>query len=166
MMDSFDISVQLADPQGAAIELANVVVDAVLYIEDRVRYRFQAGETDAQGRCRLTFSRLEHERTKNRAVQIMDYNTPLQSCNSLISLIVPPADELASRREAIQKWFPENLASLKQLEESQNGHVRCAPMDLQTNSDKLGLVRLVCERLPEALGPNNSFKPKPLRGSA
>ena len=165
-MDSFDISVQLTDAQGEAIQIAHILIDAILYIEDRVRYRFQAGETDAQGRFRLTFRSLEQERIKNQAFQIMDYNTPLQSCNSQICLVVPEADELAARREGIQQWFPEDLIALKQLEESQNWRVRCTPIDIQTNSETLGLVRWVCERLPKSMGPNNSFKPKPLRGSA
>lgn len=143
MDENFEIEVQLTDDNGHALELGNVSVDATLYTQGRVRYRFFLGKTDARGRIFVTFDGLEKLRLRNQAFSIMDYNTRLQECDSRISFIVPSLDELRKRQAAIEKWFPEDVSKSGDVGESNNGKLRCQDLDVDVRKSA-EQVSLVC----------------------
>lgn len=143
MDENFEIVVQLTNDDGRALELGEVSIDAVLYTQGRVRYRFSVGKTDARGRVSVTFHGLEKLRLRNQAFSIMDYNTRLQECDSRISFIVPSLDELRKRQEAIEKWFPEDASKSAPVGESNNRKLRCRDLDVDVRNSAQQ-VSLMC----------------------
>ena len=140
---NFKITIQLTDESGQVLELANILVDAVLYMQGHVRYRFCIGKTDTHGRIYVTFDALEKLRLDNQSFAIMDYNTKIQDCDSRISFVLPTLGELQQRRAAMEKWFPEELAKSGDITESNNGELRCANLDVDVN-DEAKNVSLIC----------------------
>ena len=133
MNDDFAIEIQLTDANGTALNLANVLLDAVLYVQGHTRYRFHAGVTNARGCLLLTFDALDKERLKNQAFSIMDYNTPLQECDPLVDLVVPSPSELQLRQEAIRTWFPDDVDALESIRVSNNEKVVCETVRVHIN---------------------------------
>lgn len=141
---NFVIQIQLVDSSGTALELKDVSIDAVFYVQARVRYRFHAGVTDARGRLVVTFEQLEKTRLENQAISIMDYNTLLQDCDPQLGLIVPSSAELQQRQAAKQKWFPSDVATLEQIDESNNGKVVCETVCIDVDLKAETEVLLMC----------------------
>jgi len=73
----------------------------------------------------------------------MDYNTKIQDCDPHISFVVPPLSELQQRQAAMEKWFPEDAAKSGRIEESNNGKLRCAGVDIHV-SEQANKASLVC----------------------
>ena len=48
---------------------------------------------------------MQKQLESNRKLFLMDYNTPLDDCNSLVGIVAPTDEELAERRAAREKWF-------------------------------------------------------------
>lgn len=144
MNENFKIEVQLTNGGGTALELANVTIDAVLYMQGRVRYRFCSGKTDARGCLCVTFDQLENSRLKNQSFSIMEYNTRLQECDPRVSFVVPSLNELQQRQTAIEKWFPEDASKAEDIEESNNGKLLCETIDVNVELSKQK-VFLACE---------------------
>jgi hypothetical protein len=144
MNENFRIDIQLTDGADAALELANVSIDAVLYVQQRVRYRFSAGKTDMRGRLRVTFDQLEKSRLKNQAFSIMDYNTRLQECDSRVSFVVPFLNDLQQRQAAMKRWFPEGALESADIGESNNGKLLCKDVDINVDHG-MEQILLECE---------------------
>lgn len=145
MKATFKTQIQLADINGDPIELANVVIDAVLYLQGRVRYQFCIGETDAHGRLSVNFDVLEKLRQDNQAFSIMDYNTELHECDSHVSFAVPSLLELQQRQAAMEKWFTENTSRPNVASHSNNANLSCSSIYVDS-SEVAEQVLLLCER--------------------
>jgi hypothetical protein len=145
MEASFKTEIQLTDSDGAAVELANVSIDAVLYMQGRERYRFYVGKTDMHGRLPVSFDSLEKLRLDNQAFSIMDYNTKLQECDSRVSFVVPSMLELRQRQAAMEKWFPEEAQKSESADNSNNGTLSCTTADIDSG-EGTAQVFLACER--------------------
>lgn len=143
MKDDFKFAVQLADRDGSPITKV-VFIDAIVYLKRKVRYRFNLGATDSSGLIEVSFSRLEQIRQENQEGNIMDYNTPLTDCDSIIELVVPSAMELEQRREAARHWYGEDGSSAPGIVESQNEEIACAPTTVDVDAEAGGKVLLQC----------------------
>src|ERR1700722_19706698 len=93
------LHIQLSDEDGNPLPIANVYVVIHLFTRGNYRYGFEAGRTDADGRIVVTYDSLEAERRENGRMFIMDYNTPLEDCDSVSTLLVYPEQELRERRK-------------------------------------------------------------------
>jgi len=59
--------VQLADLNGSPIRIERVIVDALLYVSGKQRYRFDAGSTDIRGSLMISSEELERSRVSQHA---------------------------------------------------------------------------------------------------
>ena len=105
MNKNFEMEVQLVNEVREPLELRGVSLDAEMYLNGRIRYRFEVGVTDSRGKLRFTFQDLEQSRLSNQEFALMDYNTPLEECDANLGLIVPSMAEIEQRQLAIDKWF-------------------------------------------------------------
>lgn len=144
MNANFLIKIQLADSAGALVKLEQVSIDAVLYVQARVRYRFHAGVTDDHGRLVVSFEQLEKARLENQSFSLMDYNTRLEDCDPEIGLVVPTLAELQQRRAAIKKWFPSDVATTEKITES-NKKTVCKPARVNVDLNPEVEIFLTCE---------------------
>ncbi|MBS0457274.1 MAG: hypothetical protein JSS44_08105 [Proteobacteria bacterium] len=145
MNRDFSIQIQLADAALRPLCVANVSIDAVLYLKGKMRYRFDAGRTNAQGCLAVTFDDIERLRLKNQEYSLMDYNTRLDECNDQISFVVPTLKELEQRRAAIQKWFPEAASESEKYRDSNNEKVHCKALDVDASRVYGELVFWMCD---------------------
>ena len=142
MKNDFEFVVQLADHDGNKITRV-VIVDAVIFLRGRIRYRFSLGATSGSGRIEITFSRLENIRRENQKYDLMDYNTSLDDCDDVIEIVVPSALELEQRREAARRWFNEDAARSSSLE-ADNDAVSCQALQVDVGADLNREVLLRC----------------------
>lgn len=142
MKDDFRFVAQLANRDGIPITKA-VFVDVVVFVRRRVRYRFNLGATDSSGQIEVSFSRLERIRLENQKDNLMDYNTPLTDCDSIIELIVPTAMELEQRCEAARRWYSEDASA--DTVGGKNDEVVCAPVAVDVDAETSGKVLLQCD---------------------
>lgn len=135
------LDVQLVDVQGKPLAMPNVSIDVVLYINGRERYRFDAGDTDVQGRISTSYDTLERARKKNQEFALMDYNTKLEDCDDTVGLAFPTLGELRDRLVAARKWFPETEPKLSErVKNSKNGNVAASVIKrVVTNGSKMAV---------------------------
>jgi hypothetical protein len=137
------ITVQLCDGKGNPLSIAGVHLDVRFYTRGRFRYSFSLGATDVHGSSCTTFGELERQFQANRRFFLMDYNTPLSDCDTLVGVAAPTADELAEREAARSKWWPE--APPLYLGAA-NDRVRCREQKFQLPHDGSdSALSLVCE---------------------
>lgn len=95
------IEIQLVDPSGAPVRLANVLPEVGVFYKghtERPRYRFHVWSTDPDGRCEIRFSDLEMQRKLLGDADLMDFNTPLTECDPLVEVRIPPESEFEARK--------------------------------------------------------------------
>ena len=102
-----EVRVQLVEESGRQIALSNVLLDVIFYVSGIRRYTFPAGATDPAGVCIIEMAQIKQKLIENQKTFLMDYNTPLSSCDSAIGIVAPSAEELSRRVSAAKKWFPE-----------------------------------------------------------
>lgn len=102
-----ELTICLRDPKGQPLRVAGVKLDIHFYTGGRFRYSFCLGQTDADGVCRTTLDRLEEQLEANQRLFLMDYNTPLADCDTLVGIMAPTPRELAEREAARAKWWPD-----------------------------------------------------------
>lgn len=73
----------------------------------------------------------------------MDYNTPLEKCDSLVGICIPSAKEIAERDAARRKWWPESEAA----EPMPKQVVRCNAQKFELSKTRPNTFDLKCERL-------------------
>jgi len=150
MKNDFRFKVQLADHDCGSI-MKEVFIDAVVFLRKHVRYRFSLGTTDSAGLMEVSFDQLEQIRRRNQKNNLMDYNTPLQECDSTFELLVPREEELEQRLEAARRWFAEDADFLaKKMAISKNGEIDCASLKVDVDTETAEKVLLKCNRKPES----------------
>ena len=145
MNESLSVDVQLVDPSGRPLELPGIMVDITLFMEKRLRYRFNLGATDESGKLQFGIGELEQSRRDNSKFAIMDYNTPLTKCDSKAMLSAPTLSELNERRNALLRWFPENREMLRRIERMQEMAVGCGATHVDL--DVGGQVTIQCRQV-------------------
>lgn len=141
MRDDFRFEIQLADRVGNPVA-KEVLIDIVLFLRQRVRYRFNLGTTDGSGLIKIDFQRLEEIRRSNQKDNLMDYNTPLTECDSIVEILVPSSGELKQRLEAVRKWFADDSVA-DVIAKAKNDEVTCDPLrvDVEAKAGERLLLR-------------------------
>lgn len=138
--------VSIVDSTGRSVPIADVIVDAVFFAGDQQRYQFSAGSTDANGQLKAGFDHFERERMQNSLQSIMDYNTKLEDCDSRIRLHAPSLDELKSRLNAVEHWYPDFAEVLaKRVAACNNGKVKLVDVTLTLLPGTITKVSMVVD---------------------
>jgi hypothetical protein len=145
MKSDIKVRLQLADQHGVQIRIERVVVDALLYVSGKQRYRFDAGSTDNRGSLTISFEDLERSRVLNQSFAIMDYNTPLTDCDPRIDIAIPSEKELSQRIESSKKWFPTDISRQARLSGGNNAKIRCDNLTLDLTAISEDPVLLLCD---------------------
>jgi hypothetical protein len=117
--------IQLLDSERRPITMSDVSIDVIFLRGGRERYRFDAGKTDAQGHVTAPYDLFESIRKDNQSFAVMDYNTRLEDCDSVVIVRAPTLDELSQRLNAVKTWFPDRVPALaERLRLSNNGRLR------------------------------------------
>ncbi len=99
------IYIQLMDAKEQPLQLGGVLVSIDFFTKGNPRYSFTAGRTDQVGVLRLTYLDIERLRSDNAKLFLMDYNTKLEECDSVVRITVPTDSQLRSRFENATKTF-------------------------------------------------------------
>jgi hypothetical protein len=142
-MTDDELTVRLGDSAGESIRIAGVLLDIRFYVSGRFRYAFSLGRTDGEGVCRTCLAAIERQFAANRRLFLMDYNTPLMDCDALVGIFAPTAGELAERRAARAKWWPEEIQS---PDGAANQLVHCPEQKFMLGGGRGQAIELVCER--------------------
>lgn len=139
------LEIQLANQAEDILNFADVSLDILLYVNGQQRYRFDAGETNRFGQLSVGYEQLELKRAENQKFALMDYNTPLMSCDEKISIVVPSMADLRARFEAVEKWFPADAVQLSmRLKRSNNDKVAAAQQSIAPKRSGTTSVILRC----------------------
>ena len=98
-----EIQIQLVNGDGRALQVAGVLVNIRLFIGGAFRYEFTAGRTGDAGCVTATYDGLEQQRSTAARAFLMDYNDKLETCDSLVMILVPSERELRSRYESVMR---------------------------------------------------------------
>jgi hypothetical protein len=124
MTPNTTIAIQLTDQHGKQLEVENVSVDIVLYVQNQERYLFDMGVTNEKGFIQATYADLDGKRRGNQQFLFMDYNTLLDDCDEECSLVIPSIEQLEERLAVAEKHFPDAVTSLRsRVEQSKNAAV-------------------------------------------
>ena len=137
-----ELSVRLHDTKGERVLVVGVHLDLRFYVEGRFRYSFSLGRTDAHGVCCTTVEELERQLEDNQRLSLMDYNTPLTDCDTLVGIAVPTASELIEREAARAKWWP---GEPSMYVGAANDRVRCPEQKFELRRGSNNAFELVCE---------------------
>jgi hypothetical protein len=141
-MTDEELTVRLRDAKGDPVPVAGVHLDLHFYIEGRFRYSFSLGRTDVHGVCRTTFQEIERQLEANRRLFLMDYNTPLTDCDTLVGIAAPSGGELVEREAVRAKWGPTEPSMYVS---AANQRVRCAEQKFELRRGTGNAFELVCE---------------------
>jgi hypothetical protein len=121
--------------------IANVEIDVYFYLNQKQRYGFRGGFTDAQGCLSVTYDYLEKRRRKSSEYQPWDYQTSLDDCDPLVRVVIPSMAELVSAHETYKRFnagvvSPEAAAWLS----AANDAVRALPVVAQIVGEEARVV--------------------------
>jgi hypothetical protein len=136
------LAVRLCDRDGEAVLVAGVHLDIRFYIDGRFRYAFTLGRTDSQGVCPIIFDQLQRQLKANQKIFLMDYNTPLADCDSLVGIVAPRAAELIEREAYRAKFWPTEPSKYVG---AANDRVRCGEQKFDLRRGGGSALELVCE---------------------
>ena len=141
-MSETEVSVHLCDRRGQPVRIGEVHVDLLFYTGGRFRYSFSFGRTDTDGVCRTTVGEIERQLRENQQLFLMDYNTPLEECDTLIGIVAPTADELVERQAVLTKWWPKAPSIYSG---TANERVQCREQKFEVRFGRPNVFELVCE---------------------
>jgi len=128
--------------------ISNVSIDVVFFCGGRERYRFDAGTTDAEGCITGSYDLFEAIRKENQSVALMDYNTKLEDCDSVVVVRAPTLEELGQRLDALKKWFPDRVSAMSEkIRRSNNGKVDVREARVNISDDEATRVNLFARTL-------------------
>ena len=134
------LSIQLVSHDGNRVEIAGVELDIRFYVQGRIRYTFLLGRTDDKGTVCTHLSDIEQQLQENRRIFLMDYNTGLDECDSVVGIFVPSPEEIARRDTARQTWWPGTTAT----PETSNSQVHCPEQKFQLSRTAPNEFELAC----------------------
>lgn len=145
MRDDFTIELQLADRSGAPVARERVLVDVIVFLHAKVRYKFNVGMTSALGKLTVNFDQLEKVRLENQKMFLMDYNTPLVDCDPKVEFSVPGEKELQERVVAIKTWFPSDVTSVEKISGNGNSDVVCEGVSVDVDLNPEAKILIKCD---------------------
>ena len=92
------VTVQLIDG-GSTLHLEGALVECQLFCKGVLRYCFMVGRTDSQGALSFSFDDIERIRRRRGLESLMDYNTPLEDCDSTVKIVVPSQERLRQQTQ-------------------------------------------------------------------
>ena len=141
-MSHDELTVQLIDANGEALRVCGVHLDLRFYTEGRFRYSYSLGRTDAHGVSRTTLQDIQRQLEANQRLFLMDYNTPLADCDTLVGIVAPSMSELVEREAARAKWWPNDPSTYVG---ASNGRVRCREQRFELHRGRGNSFDLVCD---------------------
>jgi hypothetical protein len=141
-MNDEQLTVRLRDAKGEPVHIAGVELDLRFYIEGRFRYSFSLGRTDAHGVCHTSFQEIERQLEASRQIFLMDYNTPLADCDTLVGIAAPTAREIAERQASQAKYWPKEPPSYIG---TANHRVHCHEQKFELRRASGNAFDLICE---------------------
>lgn len=85
--------------------MAGVFVEIDCFTKGRFRYAFRLpSSTNELGQLHFTFEDLENERMANSKECLMDYNTPLSTCDDRIRIRIPTMETLRASFDVATRW--------------------------------------------------------------
>ena len=141
-MGQDELNVRLMRPDGDPLPIAGVLIDIRFYVEGRFRYQFILGRSDADGVCRASFREIERKLEENRQFFLMDYNTPLASCDSEVGIFAPSGDQIDEWESGRGELWPDTPSPYLGVS---NHRVRCSEQKFEVQRDGSNTVDLVCE---------------------
>ena len=142
-MDQEDINVRLVRSDGEPLSISDVLINIRFYVEGRFRYQFILGRTGADGVCRASFQDIEGELEGNRRFFLMDYNTPLEDCDSKVGIFAPSGDQIAEWEAGRAEIWPETPSRYLTVS---NHLLRCPEQLFELQRGGRDTIDLVCER--------------------
>jgi hypothetical protein len=99
------IYIQLVQTQEQPLRLGGVLISIEFFTKGNLRYTFNAGRTDEMGTLKLTYLCFERLRCDNAKFFLMDYNTKLEECDSVVRITIATDSQLRSQFENATKAF-------------------------------------------------------------
>ena len=116
----------------------------------RERYRLDAGKTDVHGHITAPYDLFDSIRRDNQSFALMDYNTKLEDCDSVVLVYAPTVNELGQRLNALKKWFPDRASEMSErLRLSNNGRVQIQEARVTVRDGAETPVELLGKTLPQ-----------------
>jgi len=141
-MNGEELTVRLRDSNGEPLPFAGVHLELRFYLKGRFRYSFSLGRTDDEGICRITLQEIEQQLEADRRLFLMDYNTPLSDCDTMVGIASPTANELREREAARAKWWPQEPSAYAG---ATNGRVRCPEQKFELSRGSGNAFELFCD---------------------
>ena len=137
------IYIQLVDTQEQPLRLGGVLVSIEFFTSGNLRYTFTAGRTDEMGTLNLSYLYFEKLRSHNAKFFLMDYNTKLEECDSVIGISIPTNVQLRNQSENATKAFgePPDWANVW----PSNGQIESIPRKVELIGP-ITEVKLTCKR--------------------
>jgi len=102
------LRLEFEDESGRHLPLVNIFVNISFSVNERFCYAFRFGPSDEHGQLLITYENVEAKRLLAAKANLMDYNTPLSSCDERIQIEVPTGKELREAYEWQARWFSES----------------------------------------------------------
>ena len=96
--------IQLVTNDGEQLRLSRVVPQVRFFTNGHYRYGFLLPGTDADGRVVVNFGDIEARRAADALESLMDYNTPLQTCDDVIEVRVQKGHEMEDSFKVASRW--------------------------------------------------------------
>jgi hypothetical protein len=138
------IDLQLVSPDGQPIRVADVCVNIDFHLNEKYRYGFRLGPTDADGHLRITYDDIEGRRRRNLALQPWDYQTHLEDCDAKIQLAIPSQNEL-DEAARIATLFNLGIPPPEAAwwSHANNRNISCVPVTVVLDSGTVA-VNMIC----------------------
>jgi hypothetical protein len=106
MREGQAILVRVQDPTDRWRPVPDVILQIALFKDGKRRYAFSLPPSSPEGIVRATYLDLEKMRLENSRLFIMDYNTPLDECDDVFSVVLRPERDLVRAIDSIlrNKW--------------------------------------------------------------
>jgi hypothetical protein len=141
------LRIQVVDSNLRPLSLGGVIVNVLFFVRGTERYRFDAGETAADGSLVVTYDGMEAIRQENQKSALMDYNTRLDDCDDAIVVGAASKSELDARLKSLEKWFLDDAAQLRQrIAAATNNSISATAATVCVHDAGERNVQLICER--------------------
>lgn len=141
------LRIQMADPSHRPLPLGGVILDLRFFVRGTERYRFDAGETNAEGSLVVKYDDMDAIRKENQKFALMDYNTKIDECDDSIVICAPSESELEARLKAFEKWYPDSAYQLQaRIAGSVNKVISVEAVTVSVHDAGEHPVELICER--------------------
>lgn len=133
--------VRVQDSGGTGRPARAVLLVIALFWRGRKRYQFLLPPSDARGEVQISYAEIESMRRAEAAVYLMDYNTPLESCDDRFSLTMPSGSQLQQMQAVLkQQDRAEAHALVRQMTASSNHQYTASEMNFLFHDQRTSVV--------------------------